>query len=147
MMRIIEPIHADDVIIRTMISERKITIAGKEVNLSYCYATEIGFKILAGEDISEFAKEVLASIQDKVMPDTEKSIFLIIAAAQAYSESHGEKEEQINSSDLMFKCSPEELATALGTIIVMKAEFYNLPKGEEPEPQTEEERKEAEKNV
>ena len=129
-----------------MISERKITIAGKEVNLSYCYATEIGFKILAGEDISEFAKEVLESIQNKVMPDTEKSIFLIIAAAQAYSESHEEK-EQINSSDLMFKCSPEELATALGTIIVMKAEFYNLPKGEEPEPQTEEERKEAEKNV
>ena len=146
MMRIIEPIHADDVIIRTMISERKITIAGKEVNLSYCYATEIGFKILAGEDISEFAKEVLEAIQNKVMPDTEKSIFLIIAAAQAYSESHEEK-EQINSSDLMFKCSPEELATALGTIIVMKAEFYNLPKGEEPEPQTEEERKEAEKNV
>ena len=129
-----------------MISERKITIAGKEVNLSYCYATEIGFKILAGEDISEFAKEVLESIQNKVMPDTEKSIFLIIAAAQAYSESHEEK-EQINSSDLMFKCSPEELATALGTIIVMKAEFYKLPKGEEPEPQTEEERKEAEKNV
>lgn len=129
-----------------MISERKITIAGKEVNLSYCYATEIGFKILAGEDISEFAKEVLESIQNKVMPDTEKSIFLIIAAAQAYSESHEEK-EQINSSDLMFKCSPEELATALGTIIVMKAEFYNLPKGEESEPQTEEERKEAEKNV
>ena len=146
MMRIIEPIHADDVIIRTMISERKITIAGKEVNLSYCYATEIGFKILAGEDISEFAKEVLEAIQNKVMPDTEKSIFLIIAAAQAYSESHEEK-EQINSSDIMFKCSPEELATALGTIIVMKAEFYNLPKGEEPEPQTEEERKEAEKNV
>ena len=129
-----------------MISERKITIAGKEVNLSYCYATEIGFKILVGEDISEFAKEVLEAIQNKVMPDTEKSIFLIIAAAQAYSESHEEK-EQINSSDLMFKCSPEELATALGTIIVMKAEFYNLPKGEEPEPQTEEERKEAEKNV
>lgn len=146
MMRIIEPIHADDVIIRTMISERKITIAGKEVNLSYCYATEIGFKILAGEDISEFAKEVLEAIQNKVMPDTEKSIFLIIAAAQSYSESHEEK-EQINSSDLMFKCSPEELATALGTIIVMKAEFYNLPKGEESEPQTEEERKEAEKNV
>lgn len=129
-----------------MISERKITIAGKEVNLSYCYATEIGFKILAGEDISEFAKEVLEAIQNKVMPDTEKSIFLIIAAAQSYSESHEEK-EQINSSDLMFKCSPEELATALGTIIVMKAEFYNLPKGEESEPQTEEERKEAEKNV
>ena len=129
-----------------MISERKITLAGKEVNISYCYATEIGFKILAKEDIADFVQEIIECIKQQRDPDTEKSIDIILAAVQAYSESHGEKEAPIKDSDLMFHCTPQEMATALGTIIIMRSEFYNLPKGEEQEP-TEEEREAAEKNV
>ena len=69
--------------------QSEITIAGKSVTIGYCYATEIGYKKMTGEDISMFIQEVLVCInsEPKRMPDVEKSLFLILAAMTAYYES------------------------------------------------------------
>ena len=126
------------------IKEVKITTATKSgekkqvsVILGYCFATEISYKILAEEDIHDFIKEAIECIQDKRMPDTRKSIFLIVAAMQAYYESIGKK-APLTDKDLMYYMTAAEMGTSVGTIIGLYMEVNRTPQGEA------EEKKEAE---
>ena len=114
-----------------------ITIAGKPVTLGYCYATEIAYKDLSGEDITDIIQETIAAVnaQPARMPDAKRSIYLVLAAVMAYYESKSE-DAPIKDTDLMNDTTPLELGTALGTIINLWAKFYNIPKGEpEDKPQ------------
>ena len=106
---------------------KEITIAGKQVTLGYCFATEIGFKTLADKDLTQFIHEVAAGFaaKPKVEPDKETVIRAIIASAIAYYESRGE-EPTITDRDLMYEASVMELSEALGRIIEMFGEFYNI---------------------
>lgn len=110
---------------------KTITICGKDVTLAYCYGTEISYKMLSDEDINDFVQEVVAALnaEPQRMPDIKKSVLLIIAAAMAYSESKGEK-SPIADKDLMYHATPDELGTALGTVIALRMEFYHVPKDE-----------------
>lgn len=110
---------------------KTINICGKEVTLAYCYGTEISYKMLSDEDINDFVQEVVAALnaEPQRMPDIKKSVLLIIAAAMAYSESKGEK-SPIADKDLMYHATPDELGTALGTVIALRMEFYHVPKDE-----------------
>ena len=53
-------------------------------------------------------------------------------AAMAYSEATG-KDIPIKDTDIMIHATPEELGSALGTIIGLRAQFYNIPAGEPEE--------------
>jgi hypothetical protein len=126
------------------IKEVKITTATKSgekkqvsVILGYCFATEISYKILAEEDIHDFIKEAIQCIQDNRMPDTRKSISLILAAMQAYYESIGKK-APLTDKDLMYHMTAAEMGTAVGTIIGLYMDANRTPQGEA------EEKKEAE---
>ena len=127
------------------IKEVKITTANKSgekkqvsVILGYCFATEILYKILAEEDIRDFIKEAIECIDKKKMPDTRKSIFLIVAAMQAYYESIGKK-APLTDKDLMYHMTAAEMGTAVGTIIGLYIEANKSPQGEVDE----QEKKEA----
>ena len=127
-----------------IIKEVKITTATKSgekkqvsVMLGYCFATEISYKILAEEDIHDFIKVVIECIEKKKMPDTRKSIFLIVAAMQAYYESIGKK-PPLTDKDLMYYMTASEMGTAVGTIVGLYIEANKSPNGEA------EEKKEAE---
>lgn len=111
--------------------KKEITICGKPVTLGYCYATEIGYKLLSDHDIADFAKEVAEclTVEPPSMPDTLNVIHAILASVNAYYESKGE-ESPIKDTDLMYDASPTEIGTALGTIISLRAEFYHLPTDE-----------------
>ena len=109
---------------------KEITLCGKQVTLAYCYATEISYKILSDEDITDFIAEAATAIQDKNrMPDIRKSIFIVLASMQSYYES---KDEQapVTDKQLMYDSTSEELGTALGIIIGLRTNFYHIPKGE-----------------
>lgn len=112
----------------------EITIAGKSVTLGYCYATEIAYKDLSGEDITAIIQDTINSInaQPPRIPDTKRSIYLVLAAVMAYYESL-KQEAPIKDIDIMSEATPLELGTALGTIINLWAQFYNIPKGEPEE--------------
>ena len=118
------------------IKEVKITTVTKSgekkqvsVILGYCFATEISYKILAEEDIHDFIKVVIECIEKKKMPDTRKSIFLIVAAMQAYYESIGKK-PPLTDKDLMYHMTASEMGTAIGTIVGLYIEANKSPKGE-----------------
>jgi hypothetical protein len=108
-----------------------------KVMLGYCFATEISYKILADEDIHDFIREAIECIQDNRMPDTRKSISLILAAMQAYYESIGKK-APLTDKDLMYHMTASDMGTAVGTIIGLYMEANRTPQGDT------EEKKEAE---
>ena len=115
----------------------EITLAGKPVTLGYCFATEIAYKKLSGENITGIIQETIEAFNAEPprMPDIERSIYLVLAAAMAYYDDKDE-DAPIKDTDLMRKTSPLELGTALGTIINLRVKFYDIPKGEpEEEPQ------------
>jgi hypothetical protein len=112
----------------------EITMAGKLVTLGYCYATEIAYKDLSGEDIADIIQETIACVNAKParMPDAKRSIYLVLAAVMAYYQSKGE-DAPIKDTDLMNDTTPLELGTALGTIVNLWAKFYHIPTGEPAE--------------
>ena len=111
---------------------KEITLAGKPVTLSYCYATEIAYKDLSGEDITTILQETLAAVNAEPprMPDAKRSIHLVLAAVMAYYQSKEEEDAPIKDTDLMNDATPLELGTAIGAIITMRSQFYNIPNGE-----------------
>jgi hypothetical protein len=125
---------------------KTITIAGKEVSLAYCYATEIGYKLLSDEDITAYMADAMEALKESRMPDTRKTVYVVIAAINAYSEWQGEQ-PVISDRDLMYDATPLELGTALGTIIQLRADFYKVPSDEPNDEQPEEKKPEQEKNA
>jgi hypothetical protein len=112
---------------------KEVTICGKQVTLAYCYATEIAFKNLCNEDMFDYAKHAIESIQAERDPDIEKTIYAIIASMMAYYE---EKDKApIKDTDLMKEAKPVEIGTAMLAILSMRAEFYHVPAGEPEEKQ------------
>ena len=124
---------------------KTITIAGKEVTLAYCYATEIGYKLLSDEDINAYMADAKEALNEKRMPDIRKTIYVIIAAIKAYIEWQ-EETPAVTDRDLMYKATPLELGTALGTIIQLRADFYWVPSDEPKDEQPEGKKPASEKN-
>lgn len=108
---------------------KEITLCSQKVTLAYCYATEISYKIMSDEDITDFITEAIGNIQQQKMPELRKSIYLILASLQAFYESQSQK-SPVSDKQLMFEATPAELGTAIGTIIGLRSEFYYIPKDE-----------------
>lgn len=109
--------------------KKETTICGKQVTLAYCYATEIAFKDLSDQDITDFMIEAIPQIQDQKMPSAKKVTHLIVASMMSYYESKDEK-MPIEVKDIMYQATASEIGNALGVIIGLRAEFYHIPSGE-----------------
>ena len=111
--------------------QKEVTIAGKQVHLGYCYATEIAYKDYTNEDIRDFMQEAFLAINDQPqrMPDTKKTTYLILSAIVAYYESV-QKQAPVKDSDLLYNATPQEIGTALGVVITLWSQFYALPADE-----------------
>ena len=108
---------------------KEITIVGKQATLAYCFATEVGYKYLSDQDITDFFYEAAAAVKSNRMPDTHKTLLLICASITSFYESKGEK-APVTDKDIMYCASPEELADALRAITDLRAQFYRVPAGE-----------------
>ena len=106
---------------------------GKEsqvkVMLGYCFATEILFNEMAGEEVGTFVKEAISQISEGKMPDRKKSMILIQAAMEAYYESVGKK-APITEKDLKDSHHSDEFGTAIGTLLGMYIKMNTSPAGE-----------------
>jgi integral membrane protein (TIGR00529 family) len=78
---------------------KEITLCSRQVTLAYCYATEIAYKDLADEDMLDYAKHALESIQAQRDPDIKRTIFAIIACMMAYYEDADKA--PVKDSDIM----------------------------------------------
>ena len=111
--------------------KKEITLCSKQVTLAYCYATEIAYKDLANEDMLDYAKHALDSIQAQRDPDIKRTILAIIACMMAFYEDADKA--PVKDSDIMREATPVELGTAMLTILSMRSEFYHVPKDEPKE--------------
>ena len=118
-------------IIHGTMKQNEVTIAGKQVHLGYCYATEIAYKDYTNEDIRDFMQEAFLAINDQPqrMPDAKKTTYLILSAIVAYYESV-QKQAPVKDSDLLYNATPQEIGTALGVVIPLWSQFYALPADE-----------------
>ena len=105
----------------------EITICGKTVTAAYCYATEIAYKDLIDENITDYIKESVPLLQNNEQPDMKKTLFFVLASIVAYYE---ESKMPVRIEDLMRDATPEEVYKAIGTIIGLRLKFYNVPSGE-----------------
>ena len=74
-------------------------------------------------------QDAVASIKDERMPDVKKSLYAILACMLAYYNSKDE-DTPVKDAELMNYASPLEIGTAIGTVLTLRAEFYNIPAGE-----------------
>lgn len=109
--------------------KKEITLAGKQVTVAYCYATEIAYKDLSGQDIADFMGEVGEALAANKMPDAKKSIFLLVAAIMSYYETKKE-DAPITDAQIMTDATPLEMGAAIGAVLSLRSEFYALPEGE-----------------
>ena len=112
--------------------QQEITLCGKLVTLGYCYATEIAYTDMTGEDIQDFMQEAVTAVNAETprMPNPKKAIYAILACLLAYYQSKDE-EAPVKDTDLMNDITPQELGTAIGTIIGLRTQFYRLPDSEQ----------------
>lgn len=108
---------------------QEITLCSRQINIGYCYATEIAYKDLTDENITEYVKEAIDCVQQERDPDPKKTILAIIACMMAYYNSKGE-DAPLKSEDIMNEAKPAEIGMAIFAIVNMRAEFYSVPKDE-----------------
>ena len=109
--------------------KKKVKIAGKQVWLAYCYATEIIFNDITGEDINEFFKEVFTS---KERTNPKKLLYPILACAIAYAQGT-QTEDALEDKQLMYEAKPQELIEAFKVVVELRNEWYKLPSSDKPE--------------
>lgn len=115
--------------------EKEITIGGKQVKIGYCFATELVFKQYTG-----------VNIEDMDMQNPEHIIYFILSAIIAYYEDSCEQ-SPVKDTDLMYKAKPAELVAALTEVLKIRAEWYEVPKGDDEKPADESNGSGDEKNV
>lgn len=108
---------------------KNIKIAGVEVTMAYCYATEIIYNNFTGEDLQTLIIKMAASSKGGEPVNPKNIMYVILSAVIAYYQSNGE-DTPIADTDLMFKAEPGELISALTAVISLHSEWYNIPKGE-----------------
>lgn len=107
-----------------MNTEKIITIAGKEVGIKYCFATEIGFSDILGIGLDKY---------DTTNPRHISA--LIMSAVLAYYEAKRQK-APFDMQQILFDASPKELVEAITEVLKLRAEWYALSeddtKGDKP---------------
>ena len=112
-------------------TEQIITIAGKEVGIKYCFATEIGFKDIAGVSIEKYDPT-----------DARHNSALIMAAVIPYYESR-KQEPSVDVQQLMFEAKPKEIIEAITQVLNLRKEWY----ADSDEPKEESKDEGSEKNA
>ena len=113
--------------------KKKVKIAGKQVWLAYCYATELAFYDMTDTDINDFFKEFFSPNKEEDEEEKKKKesrkmkliLYAIFAAAFSYSESV-ERDCEIDHKTLMFHAKPAEITDAFACVIELRNEWYKL---------------------
>lgn len=122
-------------------TDKTITLCGKQVTLTYCAASENGFETLSGKSISDLD---FTRSQDLL----NLALACIIAAY-----TRDKQDPPITGDDLLYKSTPQELTDLYLTVLSLRNDWYGVPKvveeqlKQEATQMTDEEKEAAEKNA
>ena len=122
---------------------KEITLCGQQVTLGYCFATEVLFNKMSDKYLSDYATHTIECIGKQKDPDTEQTIYAILACMVSYAESQ-KKEAPLKDTDIMYNAAPAELGIAIFAILELRSQFYHVPDGAKQSNNEEEEKKEGE---
>ena len=109
---------------------KEITLCGNPVMVAYCFATEIAFKKFTGVNLDEF---------DATNP--EHIIYIILAAIAVYYQKEG-IDAPMKDENLMYDAQPKEMIEALNEVLKLRADWYQLPKGDKKDEKSAEDQEE-----
>ena len=98
--------------------------------IAYCFATEIAFKKFTGSNLDDF---------DASNP--EHIIYIILAAIASYYQAEG-KDAPVKDEGLLYHAKPKEMIDALNEVLKLRADWYQLPKGDKKDEKPAEEQEE-----
>ena len=116
-----------------MIPERIITICGKEVNMIYCAATELGFELQSGHKMDVFLPTPIEWDTDGNPTEFEPAkattfdfLYLANAAIVAAYDIDDQK-PPIKDKDILYHATPQEVSNLLTTVVMLRVEWYKVP--------------------
>jgi len=98
--------------------------------VAYCFATEIAFKKFTGANLDDF---------DAANP--EHIIYIILSAIATYYQKEGTY-APVKDENLMYDAQPKEMIEALNEVLKLRADWYQLPKGDKKDEKPAEEQEE-----
>lgn len=113
-------------------TQRRITICGKEIEIFYCAATEKGFEQMTDKTVAVFwptfkQNEKGETVLDQ-MPTAKTGDYLYLAIAGIVAADTYYKRESIDTNDILFNATPEERNLLVQTIAELRDEWYGIPK-------------------
>lgn len=117
-------------------TEKTITMQGKEVALCYCAATENGFEELSGKNIYD--------IDFKSQRDLVSLSLSAIVVAYARKDA----KPPVTSDYVLYEATPKEVSDLIAATLQLRVEWYNIPKvvADQLEKESSESSEEAPKN-
>ena len=111
-----------------MATTKTINIAGKQVQIAYCFGMDILFHGFTGMDFATYLTQTAA--QKTTTP--KDILYAILAAAMAHAEMTN-TEAGITDKDILFNSTPQEINAAFKEVVSLFMEWYKLPAGEQAE--------------
>ena len=99
---------------------KEITLCGQKVMVAYCFATE-----------GKFYRKVGTNIESADFSDPDQTKAAILAGVETYYKGQEpEQDSPINGKDIEYKSKPNELVEALKAVLTTRAEWYEIPLGD-----------------
>jgi len=122
-----------------MITEKEITLCGKQVRMRYCAAAETGYESLSGNKIDVFLPTPIKWDDEGNPTDylpqaaTEKDYLTLGISAIVAAYARENMEPPITGDDILYDATSKEVAELITTVAMLRAEWYNVPAVIEPD--------------
>lgn len=131
-------------------TEKTITICGKQVKMRYCAATEIGYEKLSDKSSAIFVPEVIkdenGTITD-VKQNATLSDFVQLAIAGIIAAYDSENDDApVTAKQILNEAAGNEVSKMVTTIVELRNDWYSVPNVAVTNDYVEE-KEEKEKNV
>lgn len=136
-------------------TEKTITICGKQVKMRYCAATEIGYEKLSDKSSAIFVPEVIkdenGTITD-VKQNATLSDFVQLAIAGIIAAYDSENDDApVTAKQILNEAAGNEVSKMVTTIVELRNDWYSVPNvavtNDDVEDDEDEEQEEKGKNV
>lgn len=112
-------------------TEKTITICGKQVKMRYCAATEIGYEKLSDKSSSIFVPEVIkdenGTITD-VKQNATLSDFVQLAIAGIIAAYDSENDDApVTAKQILNEAAGNEVSKMVTTIVELRNDWYSVP--------------------
>lgn len=112
-------------------TEKTITICGKQVKMRYCAATEIGYEKLSDKSSAIFVPEVIkdenGTITD-VKQNATLSDFVQLAIAGIIAAYDSDNDDApVTAKEILNEAAGNEVSKMVTTIVELRNDWYNVP--------------------